>query len=69
MSEEEQAPSFRQQEECLEREFREEVEARQREDALEIANEMASRRRDEDFIAALEAKFPTLLGWPGKDKK
>lgn len=51
-----------------ERAFREELEAREIEDANEILAEMQASR-DDEFRAALEEKFPILRAWPGKEEK
>lgn len=61
-------PDYRQAEEAEMREFLEEQDAKREMRALEVAQEM-KQSRDEAFIEALEAKFPTLLGWPGKKEK
>jgi hypothetical protein len=45
-----------------------EEEARRIEDVNETLREM-SAARDEEFRRELEAKFPELRAWPGKDNK
>jgi hypothetical protein len=51
-----------------ERAFREEIEARQVEDANEILAEMRASR-DDEFAEQLAEKFPQLRAWPGRNPK
>lgn len=59
-------PDYRQQEEAEMREF---IEERERERANELVAEMNAGRDDDEFVHALQIKFPQLLAWPGKDQK
>jgi hypothetical protein len=52
----------------LEQEGRYEIEARRIEDANAILQEI-SERKDEEFRAELESKYPMLRAWPGKATK